>query len=54
MLDLRWRIDVLTNQWKYEEANKYKLFLETLEEEERGKQLNEFEKVQAMREKKLK
>jgi hypothetical protein len=37
VLDLKRRIEALTNQRKYEDANKFKLFLEQLEEDEKAK-----------------
>lgn len=35
VLDLRWRIDALTVQRKYEDANKLKAYVEQLEDDEK-------------------
>jgi hypothetical protein len=52
--DLRRRVEVLINMRNYEEADKYKMFLSKLENEERGQRVKELKKNAQKKEKKMK
>ena len=54
VFDLRRRVEVLINMRSYEEADKYKIFLEKLETEERKKCIKDLKKNSMSKEKKLK
>ena len=54
VLDLRRRVDVLTNQRKYEEADNYKAHLAKMEAWEKDRWLKEMRNDLAKKERKLK
>jgi hypothetical protein len=54
VFDLRRRVEVLINMRKYEEADKYKIFLAKMEAEEKEQKVKELKKNAIKREKKLK